>query len=203
MKLFTIIRLFIVFLIAFSVTVLCISEYFLEFNISKRKKKALLTIIIIDILYITVFDRSSKNAGVTSLFPFKSYIDLFSGDWKNSAVFAWEQILGNVAIFVPFGMLVSELSNKNRLKLCVASGFLFSFAIELIQFITKTGKAEIDDIINNTLGVVFGFFLYISLKYLRDKDYKKALPYLKPMIYYGLFMLFCMIYCSRVNVFYG
>ncbi len=191
-----------VFLIV-CVFLLLSAEKLLYINLNKKTTVALLIFLIIDINLITLFGRSPGNTNSIELIPFKSYIELFSYDWKNSAVFAWEQILGNVAIFVPFGMLISGLSNKNRLKLCTASGFLFSLIIESVQFITKTGKTEIDDIMNNTLGAVFGYLIYASLKYLRDKDYKKALPYLRPIIYYGVFMLFCMIYCSRVNVFYS
>ena len=68
--------------------------------------------------------------------------------------------LGNIGWFVPFGFLMLMLlKNKSVLRVTVL-GFLFSFVIEIFQFIFRKGVAELDDLILNTIGVIIGCFLY-------------------------------------------
>lgn len=195
-------KLFIVFVIAFFVTLVCISEKFFRLNINKKVKIFLFLIIILDILSVTLINRNINSSNLIVLLPFQSYINLFFSDWKNAAVFAWRQIIGNVLIFIPFGMLVSELFNKKSLKVCAISGLIFSLMIETIQMIFGLGKTETDDVINNTLGAIFGFLVYYSIENLRNRDFKKAVLYLLPIILYAIFMAGCMIFCSNLNVFY-
>ncbi len=78
--------------------------------------------------------------------------------------FTWnavKQNLLNILLFVPFGILLPVTINKfvllNRTLIC---GLLFSFVIEYIQFITRLGIADIDDIVNNSLGVLVGWMCY-------------------------------------------
>lgn len=195
-------KLFIVFSIAFSVTLVCISEKFFRLNINKKVKIFFFSIIILDILYVTLINRHINSSNLIVLLPLQSYINLFFSDWKNAAVFAWRQIIGNVLIFIPFGMLVLELFNKKSLKVCAISGLVFSLLIETIQMIFSLGKAETDDIINNTLGAIFGFLIYYSIENFRNRNFKKTVLYLLPIIVYAIFMAGCMIFCSNVNVFY-
>ena len=47
-------------------------------------------------------------------------------------------------------------------------GFLGISTLEFLQFITKRGYAEIDDVILNTMGVTIGFWVYrFLLKFLK------------------------------------
>lgn len=39
-------------------------------------------------------------------------------------------------------------------------GFAASFCIEAVQFITRLGFADIDDLMNNTIGAGIGYLLY-------------------------------------------
>ena len=39
-------------------------------------------------------------------------------------------------------------------------GLAFSLTIELLQLITRLGYADVDDLINNTLGAAIGFLSY-------------------------------------------
>ena len=63
-----------------------------------------------------------------------------------------EQILTNVIMFLPVGMLI-ELLWKWR-GLWVAAGL--SIAIELLQLITARGLCEFDDVFHNMIGAVIG-----------------------------------------------
>ncbi|WJY69082.1 VanZ like family protein [Corynebacterium auris] len=63
----------------------------------------------------------------------------------------WLNFLGNVALFVPVGLLA------RRRAVPVGAGL--SLAIELTQFVTATGYTDIDDLIFNTLGAALGGWL--------------------------------------------
>ena len=56
------------------------------------------------------------------------------------------------------------------------AGFLCSLSIECIQFFTRLGKFETDDIMNNVIGVVIGFWgcKVIDRIFCRNSDLKKV-----------------------------
>ena len=57
-------------------------------------------------------------------------------------------------------------------KVTITYGFMFSFAIEIMQYITGRGLADIDDLINNTLGAVIGYLIFKAGK--REYDRRKT-----------------------------
>lgn len=74
-------------------------------------------------------------------------------------------ILGNIAMFVPFGILASLLLKQERQSawkrglLVFSAGLLFSLSIEIIQFWLPTRTSDIDDVIFNTGGTLLGVIL--------------------------------------------
>ncbi|MBD5393829.1 MAG: VanZ family protein [Lachnospiraceae bacterium] len=59
---------------------------------------------------------------------------------------------------IPFVILLYIIwAPFRRLGWAVLAGFLCSLSIECIQFFTRLGKFETDDIMNNVIGVVIGF----------------------------------------------
>lgn len=66
--------------------------------------------------------------------------------------------LGNFSFFVPLGMLSFILLGRARGRLLKVAGAaaLFSLAIELTQLIFGLGRTDIDDLLFNTLGGLFG-----------------------------------------------
>lgn len=63
-----------------------------------------------------------------------------------------EQIVTNVVMFIPIGVLDGFLWKWKGLL--AAAGF--SVAIELLQLITSRGLCEFDDVIHNLLGAILG-----------------------------------------------
>lgn len=73
-------------------------------------------------------------------------------------------LLGNVIAFMPFGALIRWVLNRRvRWYEAVLYTFLLSLAVELIQLVTRAGVFDVDDIILNTLGGLFGFVVYYIL----------------------------------------
>ena len=64
----------------------------------------------------------------------------------------WNNVLLNMLLFVPLGFISGNMRG-------VIAGFLISLGIEVTQFIGVLGFCEIDDVLNNTVGTVFGVIL--------------------------------------------
>lgn len=77
---------------------------------------------------------------------------------------AWYEILFNVILFVPWGILCSI--EKRLLSKSLVLGMLFSLGIEMTQLFTGVGLFEVCDLINNTVGIIIGYILYTAISYL-------------------------------------
>ncbi|MCL8535421.1 VanZ family protein [Chryseobacterium gallinarum] len=89
--------------------------------------------------------------------PVFSTIDFIQNSisWKNVIMI----ILGNIVMFIPFGFLgwiVPELKNLKSLLFAFISSIVIA---EALQYFTRMGIFEVDDIILNTFGVYLGWLL--------------------------------------------
>lgn len=101
-------------------------------------------------------------------------------------------VLGNIFIFIPFGVFISTYLKSKKAYPCFIIAALTSITVELVQL--KIGRSfDIDDIILNVAGAIIGYLIYKLLKAL-----KKKLPdFLKKDIIYNiisLIMFGCIIY---------
>lgn len=70
-------------------------------------------------------------------------------------------IVGNVAVFLPFGFFLPILSRRVRkLRWIFVLSFLLSLSIEATQLIFRVGCFDVDDLFLNTLGGIMGFLIY-------------------------------------------
>lgn len=112
---------------------------------------------LIPFLEIRRFLHSAFNGGSID------YIDVFIN------------LVGNVVAFIPFGALIRWVRNcKTGFFIAVLYTFLFSLAIELIQFFTKVGVFDVDDLILNTCGGAIGYICYRILRFLDRKRYQNG-----------------------------
>lgn len=69
------------------------------------------------------------------------------------------EVIGNLLMFIPFGILYSLAKKKPSIKNTVLTGFICTLVIEILQPVF--GRAfDINDVILNTVGVVIGTLLY-------------------------------------------
>ena len=88
--------------------------------------------------------------------PFWSYIAYFKGE-DNSLM---NENIMNVVVFVPIGLLAGLASrNMNWIKVLVF-GLCISITIEVLQFAFEKGFTELDDVMHNTLGCLFGYSIF-------------------------------------------
>ena len=110
----------------------------------------------------TMVLRMPDNRGVV-LEPFREVEAMLH---QPNHFFWFMQIFLNILLFVPFGFLLPIVSERLRNPiLTVFAGVLFSAGIETMQYITGRGLTEIDDVINNTAGVMFGYIAFAIAAY--------------------------------------
>lgn len=69
-------------------------------------------------------------------------------------------LLGNLLVFVPLGLLPPMIWKKCRgLMYGILPGFLFSLSVECLQYFTGR-SVDIDDLLLNTLGAAAGWLLW-------------------------------------------
>lgn len=73
--------------------------------------------------------------------------------------------LGNIAFFIPFGVLVFMLlaGTARPLRVATATGFAVSLGIEVAQYVFALGYSDVDDIFMNTLGAFLGAWIARTL----------------------------------------
>ena len=76
--------------------------------------------------------------------------------------FVVRNIAVNLLLFVPMGAMLPMLFPKrfDRFWKKILFIALFVFILEILQFLTFYGSADIDDLIFNTFGAAVGYFLY-------------------------------------------
>ncbi|OWA33617.1 hypothetical protein B9G55_19890 [Saccharibacillus sp. O16] len=109
------------------------------------------------------FGRSAHISGEFryNIVPFET-IRLFarSADWDNIRA-PFINLVGNVAVFIPFGVLLPILFRRCRNYLGFIGRFLLLIlALELAQGVLGAGVADVDDLILNGIGATLGYIVY-------------------------------------------
>ena len=100
-----------------------------------------------------------RGLSTANFIPFKTVIMYIK---HYSHLNSFENLAGNIAVFIPFGLLAPLVKSdrKRGAAFVTALGFLISMAVEVIQLVTGFGAFDVDDLILNTLGAVIGYILY-------------------------------------------
>jgi len=118
----------------------------------------LLSIVYMLLLYQMVTRVDINVSSGINIMPFKEILryDL------NSDLFYYN-VLGNIALFMPFGYIIASYVKPKKIWTNMLVAIVVSSTIEIVQL--NIGRSfDIDDIILNTLGCIFGFLLYIAFK---------------------------------------
>lgn len=109
------------------------------------------------VLTITFFNRREGYSDTVDL-------SLFSR--LDNSRYYFVELVENVILFIPYGLLIPLVSEKLAPFLpAMVSGFLMSLSIELAQHLTQRGYCQLDDLVTNTIGVLFGWLLYQIIHY--------------------------------------
>lgn len=135
--------------------------------------KVLFIIYCLVLIYILLMPNSYRyrmSSRVINIIPFHTIIDYLirlSQHGINTR-FVIQNFSVNLILFLPMGMSLPVIfKNKinNFWKFLITSSIIIT-AVEIIQFITRIGSADIDDVILNLIGACVGYFI-VKLKVTR------------------------------------
>ena len=135
-------------------------------NISKSKpKKGICVFLAVIYTAVLIYIVMLKNSGVPvraiQPIPFYWLYGYLSGE--KTLLATLKNVLGNILLFIPPGIILPLISDKMTLKKCVAAGFVLSLCAETAQYIFCLGMSDIDDLITNTLGALAGAGIYYGV----------------------------------------
>ncbi len=83
-----------------------------------------------------------------------------TSDWKNMVTIVW----GNVVMFIPFGFLGWFFPRLQQVTPLIFTFISAIVIVEALQYFTRMGIFEVDDIILNTFGAYAGWLLYRKIE---------------------------------------
>ncbi len=106
--------------------------------------------------------------GSANFIPFASIAQLISETVPEIAV---RNILGNIVLFVPFGLLLPLLfARMQTFWSFIWRIVVISVGIEMLQVFTRARAVDVDDVILNALGAAAGFGLFSILRHLTARS---------------------------------
>lgn len=124
----------------------------LFFNMSLEAVKAAVTSASIDSI--------SNNLKLANFIPLKN-INAYTLMYFRPGM---KEIGMRILWFMPLGFFIPSLTKHRRFKHTLIVGLLVILFFEVLQIILSLGRFDIDDIILNGLGIVFGYMVYKAFK---------------------------------------
>lgn len=110
------------------------------------------------VLCSTVICRASHGERHIEIMPFWNYPDIWNRvDYPADLI----EVLLNIALFVPIGLLLGGLGFKT--KKVLLSGICLSGIIEVSQFAFCKGLSETDDVMHNSVGAFLGYLGFLGI----------------------------------------
>ena len=132
------------------------------------------------IVYLTFLIREPRPIYRFLLSPFsaaKEAVEL-GGPWLFAGIRVvrpelLEGIILNILLFIPFGYILPLNCMKvDQWWKVTLAGLLISMFIEVMQLVLHRGFADVDDLINNTIGALIGWVCYTGFLKKHDASVK-------------------------------
>lgn len=142
----------------------------------------LLAVFFAVLIFVTLIRGGHRSWRYANLHLFRAWREA----WNAFSEKHWLNVLLNVAMFAPLGILLPLLTEKIRKWYrMLAAGFGTSLAIELLQYLLYRGLFDVDDLLCNTLGTMIGYWAVMAVLALGRKQWKKSLPQLTALLAVG------------------
>ncbi|MGG6310408.1 VanZ family protein [Paenibacillus macerans] len=115
------------------------------------------------------FGRAAHDIYMYNIRPFYTILYFLRAHGVFSEIWLVNMI-GNIGVFVPFGILLPSLFG-GRLRKPFSLFLLGIFVLECLQLILKRGSFDVDDLILNSAGFMLGFCIYK----LYDRNFKRRM----------------------------
>ena len=131
---------------------------------------------------LSYWQRVALNYNLTPLRTVRNYWDILArpehylDKWGAAAIYkeqaksAVVNLVGNVVMFVPLGMLLPAIWQRlRRFWKTVLLGAGVIVAVEIAQLLSLRGRCDVDDLILNLIGIAAGYVLWRSGSFLHCK----------------------------------
>jgi glycopeptide antibiotics resistance protein len=110
------------------------------------------------LLVLLFFRPSNQSYGTYNLIPFSTIYFFLSG--KVNLLISFYNLTANVVLFIPYGIFLMMKDFKSSRSKYIYLPFVAIAVVECLQYITRRGSLDIDDLILNLVGVFIGYLLY-------------------------------------------
>jgi glycopeptide antibiotics resistance protein len=122
----------------------------------KLLSKILLALYLAILLWLVLFKFSFDLSSVLDHSTRSLNLIPFIGSSRGSL----REMVYNFAVFIPLGLLLYVNLKRAGFWQKLALIFIFSLAVEIVQFVFAIGAADVTDIVTNTSGGLLGLVLY-------------------------------------------
>lgn len=157
---------------------------------SKKITLSLLIVYLLVLTWIIVFKLQFSFSGLPvirniNLIPFGESVIV-------NGKISFTEIIQNVLAFIPFGILISVLRDKETFIKKIIPIVLTSLLFEVLQFIFGIGASDITDVINNSLGGIIGIAIVFCISKIFKNSWKKIINIVS-IIFAVILVLFILI----------
>ncbi|RXI96532.1 VanZ family protein [Anaerobacillus alkaliphilus] len=114
------------------------------------------------LLVLLFFRPANQTYGTISLLPFETILYYLFGEV--SFLVSFYNLAANIGLFIPFGVYYRYITMKASFPILLGFAIVAICLIEGLQFITKRGSLDIDDLILNVGGICLGYWLQPIVK---------------------------------------
>lgn len=142
----------------------------------RRKKRTIKAIVVLYsiIVFFILFGREPFDIGYSYLEHIKMNINItpfytiatlcrqiINRTNPHLLKYSLANLFGNIALFIPYGILVPILFTKYRkMWTYLIHAAIIIFVIEIVQFLSLRGSFDIDDFLLNLFGAMIGYLLF-------------------------------------------
>ncbi|MBQ6654018.1 MAG: VanZ family protein [Erysipelotrichaceae bacterium] len=139
---------------------------------------------LIVVIGLTALSRGANFTGYINLSLFSGYVNA----WNKWSYRELQLIIFNMLMFAPLGFLLPLVSGKTqKMSVVFIISLTLTVLIELVQLLSGKGIFELDDIMHNTAGSLFGYFLIMAILDIIERKRIRLMPLLKasalPLLY--------------------
>lgn len=130
--------------------------------VAKRYVNIVTVLYSIGLFILLYFRPQDQNYGTINLVPFKTIFLYLSGEI--SPLVSFYNLGANIGLFIPFGLYYCYINKRPTFSQLFLISICSIATIEGLQYITKRGSLDIDDLILNILGILIGYMIYPLFK---------------------------------------
>ena len=119
-------------------------------------KKAVAALFLVGWLSLTLYATLFRSESGFQQWNFHLFM-AWKEAWNLFSLQAWMNVVLNIAMFIPLGVLLPILFRIfRRWYWTLLAGFAASFGIEMLQLVCQRGIFDVDELFTNTLGAITG-----------------------------------------------